>query len=51
MRIHRGDWIAPTTGRYRKNVTPSTREPFCEVADSGSDDIKLALDAHAAKDH
>ena len=46
-----GEWIAPTTGRYRKNLTPSTGEAFCEVADSGAQDIELALDAaHAAKD-
>jgi aldehyde dehydrogenase len=46
-----GYWIAPTTGEYRENLTPSTGEPFCEVAHSGADDIELALDAaHAAKD-
>ena len=46
-----GEWLAPTTGEYRENLTPSTGEPFCEVAHSGADDIELALDAaHAAKD-
>ena len=46
-----GDWVAPTTGEYRENLTPSTGEPFCEVAHSGAEDIELALDAaHAAKD-
>ena len=46
-----GEWIAPTTGAYRENLTPSTGEAFCEVADSGAADIELALDAaHAAKD-
>ena len=46
-----GAWIAPTTGEYRENLTPSTGEPFCEIAHSGADDIELALDAaHAAKD-
>ena len=46
-----GEWIAPTTGEYRENLTPSTGEPFCEVAYSGARDIELALDAaHAAKD-
>src|ERR1700727_2305012 len=46
-----GHWIAPTTGEYRQNLTPSTGEPFCEVAHSGAQDIELALDAaHAAKD-
>lgn len=46
-----GEWVAPTTGEYRENVTPSTGEPFCEVAHSGAQDIEVALDAaHAAKD-
>jgi aldehyde dehydrogenase len=46
-----GEWVPPSTGRYRANVTPSTGAPFCEVADSGAADIELALDAaHAAKD-
>jgi aldehyde dehydrogenase len=46
-----GEWIAPTTGVYRDNLTPSTGEPFCEVAHSGAPDIELALDAgHAAKE-
>src|SRR5436190_565603 len=46
-----GDWVAPTTGAYVENLTPSTGEPFCEVAHSGAQDIELALDAaHAAKE-
>ena len=46
-----GAWVAPTTGEYRENLTPSTGEPFCQVAHSGAQDIELALDAaHAAKD-
>ncbi len=46
-----GAWIVPTTGEYRENVTPSTGEPFCEVAHSAPEDIELGLDAaHAAKD-
>jgi aldehyde dehydrogenase len=46
-----GEWIAPTTGEYRANPTPSTGQPFCEIAHSGAQDIELALDAgHAAKD-
>ena len=46
-----GHWIPPTTGEYRDDVTPSTGEPFCEIAHSGAADIELALDAaHAAKD-
>jgi aldehyde dehydrogenase len=46
-----GAWIAPTTGEYSENLTPSTGEAFCQVAHSGAQDIELALDAaHAAKD-
>lgn len=46
-----GEWAPPTTREYRENLTPSTGEPFCEVAHSGAADIELALDAaHAAKD-
>ena len=46
-----GTFVAPTTGEYRENVTPSTGASFCEVAQSGAADIELALDAaHAAKD-
>ena len=46
-----GHWIAPTTGEYREDLTPSTGDAFCEVAHSGAQDIELALDAaHAAKD-
>src|SRR5450755_3051629 len=46
-----GEWVAPTTGEYSKNLTPRTGEAFCEVAHSGAQDIELALDAaHAAKD-
>jgi aldehyde dehydrogenase len=46
-----GAWVPPTNGQYRPNITPSTGEPFCEVASSAPADIELALDAaHAAKD-
>ena len=46
-----GEWVPPTTHEYRENLTPSTGEPFCEIAHSGADDIELALDAaHVAKD-
>lgn len=33
-----GEWIAPTTSAYRENLTPSTGEPFCEVAHSRAQD-------------
>jgi aldehyde dehydrogenase len=46
-----GDWVAPAGGDYRENLTPSTGEPFCEVAAGTPDDVERALDAaHAAKD-
>jgi aldehyde dehydrogenase len=46
-----GEWVPPTTGAYRSNLTPGTGHPFCEVASSGPADVELALDAaHAAKD-
>jgi aldehyde dehydrogenase len=46
-----GEWVAPTGGEYRDNLTPVTAEPFCEVAHSTPADVELALDAaHAAKD-
>ena len=37
-----GDWVAPSTGEYRENPTPSTGKVFCEVAQSGAKDIELA---------
>ena len=44
-----GEWIAPRSGQYLKNVTPITGKVFCEVPRSGAADIELALDAaHAA---
>src|SRR5207342_129513 len=46
-----GEFVAPTGGIYRENLSPATGEPFCEVADSSPADVDLALDAaHAAKD-
>src|SRR5262245_56120167 len=46
-----GEWIAPTAGAYRENLSPSTGRPFCAVASSTPADVELALDAaHAAKD-
>ncbi len=46
-----GDWVPPSNGSYRENVTPSTGQPFTEVANSAPADVERALDAaHAAKD-
>ena len=45
-----GEWVAPKSGAYRENLTPSTGQPFCEVASSSGEDVELALDAaHAAQ--
>ena len=45
-----GEWVPPSAGEYRENLTPVTAEPFCDVAHSTPEDIELALDAaHAAK--
>ncbi|MGE4266627.1 MAG: aldehyde dehydrogenase family protein [Deferribacterales bacterium] len=46
-----GDWVAPLSGQYMPNISPSTGKPFCEVAKSSAADVDLALDAaHKAKD-
>lgn len=45
-----GEWVAPKSGKYFKNVTPVTGSPFCEIPRSDSNDVELALDAaHGAK--
>jgi aldehyde dehydrogenase len=45
-----GRWVAPTAGRYSKNLSPADGRPFCEVPQSTPEDIELALDAaHAAR--
>ena len=46
-----GEFVAPSNGSYRENLSPANGLAFCEVADSAPADIELALDAaHAAKD-
>ena len=46
-----GEWVAPTGGMYRENLTPATGRPFCAVASSTPADVELALDAaHGAKE-
>ena len=46
-----GEWVPPSTGEYRDDVTPATGAVITQVAHSGAADIELALDAaHAAKD-
>ena len=46
-----GEWVAPVKGRYFENSTPVTGEVFCEIPQSSSEDIELALDAaHRARE-
>lgn len=46
-----GAWVPPTKGEYFQNITPVTGKSLCEVANSTTEDIELALDAaHKAKD-
>ncbi len=40
-----GEWVKPVKGRYFENPTPVTGRTFTEVAQSGADDVELALDA------
>jgi len=46
-----GDWVAPKSGDYFRNITPVTGDVFCEIPRSGADDIDRGLDAaHGASD-
>ncbi len=46
-----GEWVPPSNGEYRPNLTPRTGKPFCEIAHSAPADVDLALDAaHAARE-
>ena len=40
-----GEWVAPVKGRYFENPSPVNGKTFCEIAQSTSEDIDLALDA------
>jgi aldehyde dehydrogenase len=45
-----GGYVAPSTGVYADNPTPTTGKPFTKFAQSGPADIETALDAaHAAQ--
>lgn len=40
-----GEWVAPVDGRYMDNVAPITGKVFCQVAQSGPEDINKAVAA------
>lgn len=40
-----GEWVAPVEGRYMDNVAPITGKVFCQVAQSGPEDINKAVAA------
>lgn len=40
-----GEWVAPVEGRYMDNVAPITGKVFCQVAQSGPEDISKAVAA------
>ena len=46
-----GKWVAPVKGQYFDVITPITGKSYTQAAQSGAEDIELALDAaHAAAD-
>jgi aminomuconate-semialdehyde/2-hydroxymuconate-6-semialdehyde dehydrogenase len=40
-----GEFIAPLSGRYIDDVNPATGEVFCQIPDSGEEDVELAVAA------
>jgi aldehyde dehydrogenase len=40
-----GEWCRPVGNKYLDNISPVDGKVFCAVADSGQEDITLALDA------
>jgi aminomuconate-semialdehyde/2-hydroxymuconate-6-semialdehyde dehydrogenase len=40
-----GEFIEPATGRYLDNIEPATGKPYSKVADSGKEDVDLAVTA------
>ncbi|HHW36288.1 MAG TPA: aldehyde dehydrogenase family protein [Bacillales bacterium] len=46
-----GKWVAPVNGEYFENISPVYGKLLCEIARSGEQDVKLAIDAaHRAKE-
>lgn len=45
-----GKWVPPLNKQYVDNITPITGQSICQVPNSGTEDVDLALDAaHAAR--
>jgi aminomuconate-semialdehyde/2-hydroxymuconate-6-semialdehyde dehydrogenase len=40
-----GKFVEPTTGKYLENIEPATGKPYSQVADSGKEDVDLAVAA------
>src|SRR5207247_10587378 len=40
-----GEFRAPTSGKYLDNIEPATGTPYSQVADSGKEDVDLAVAA------
>ncbi|MCP3668940.1 MAG: aldehyde dehydrogenase [Gammaproteobacteria bacterium] len=43
-----GEWVAPKNGTYMDNISPINGKVFCQVPNSSSDDVDLAVAAAAA---
>jgi len=40
-----GEWIAPKSGEYFKNISPINGQAYCDIPRSNSADIELAVNA------
>jgi len=40
-----GRFVEPTSGKYLDNIEPATGKPYSQVADSGKEDVDLAVAA------
>jgi acyl-CoA reductase-like NAD-dependent aldehyde dehydrogenase len=40
-----GEWLEPKSGEWYATISPATEEPLAEVAQAGSEDVELAVQA------
>ena len=40
-----GEFVEPKNGKYLDNIEPATGKPYSQVADSGPEDVDLAVTA------